>query len=216
LSPPAGASQPSIPAVPESLDDIRAQMRRLIKVEDGKHLVTAREEFDKWRLKALIKLDAIRRREGIAGFEQEPVQKTPSQQAVVDPTTNQIAWRAFTCWNPECLGKGKGGGPVAFAMKWEHASIGPGGKVVWRTLSEKELPPAITCPVCGLADFIQYYDEPEAELRREQLTAELARSRQIRAEAETAGRLVPAGVRTPTEIMRELNELPKLFLLPQS
>ncbi|MCE9551768.1 MAG: hypothetical protein K8T91_00090 [Planctomycetes bacterium] len=202
------------PVVEESLDDIRSQIARVVHVENNKHHITSPEEFDAWRLKALIKLDQIRRLEGVEGFQQTPVEKTGSQQGVVDATSKKIAWRASTCWNPTCLGKGKGGGPLVFVKQFENASIGPDGNVKWRTLKDDELPSALACPVCGLVEFVRPYDEPEVEIRRKKLTEELSESRRIRAEAEAAGQLVPAGVRTPTEIMKESTQLPKLFLVP--
>ncbi|MCE9557003.1 MAG: hypothetical protein K8T91_26960 [Planctomycetes bacterium] len=208
--------QPTAPVVQESLDDIRAHMAKLVLVEENRHRIASQQEFDAWRLKALLKLDEIRQREGVTGFKQTSVEKTGSQNGVVDPASHQIAWRAFTCWNPACLGKGKGGGPVVFAKQWENAEIGADGKLAWRTLKEDEQTSAITCPTCGLPDFVQYYDVPEVEIRRQKLAQELVKSREIRAAAEAAGQLVPAGVRTPTEIMKEQTELPKLFLVPEA
>jgi hypothetical protein len=189
-------------------------MAGLIHVENNKHHISSPEEFDAWRLKALIKLDEIRRSEGVAGFSQTSVARTGNQQGVVDVTSQRIAWRASTCWNPTCIGKGKGGGPLVFVKQFENASIGADGKLLWRTLNEEELPTPIACPACGLLEFVRPYDEPEVEIRRNKLSEELSESRRIRAEAEAAGRLVPAGVRTPTEIMKEVTQLPKLFLIP--
>jgi hypothetical protein len=205
----------NLPVVAESLEDIRAQMAGLIRVENERYVIASPEEFESWRLKALIKLDEVRRREGVDGFTQAPVEKTGSQHGVVDAESRKIAWRASTCWNPTCLGKGKGGGPLVFVRSWENAWIDTDGRLKWKTITEPESTPPTACPVCGRLEFVQPYDLPDVEIRRRQLGDELSNARRIRAEREAAGQLVPAGVRTPTEIMKETAQLPKLFLVPE-
>jgi hypothetical protein len=172
------------------------------------------QEFDDWKLKALIKLDDVRRREGVAGFAQKPVDKTSSQSGAFDPASNQIAWRAFTCWNPSCLGSGKAGGPLMFVVERENAVI-ENGKLKYRTLTDKEQSAAAVCPKCSRLEFVQPYDEPAVEMRRKELTEELSNAREVRAKCEAEGKLVPATVRPPTEIMKESDQLPKLFLLKE-
>ena len=211
-APPTSVGQSDVPLVTESLEEIRAQMSALVQVQGERHVISSPEEFDAWRMKALITLDEIRRRDGVEGFRQQPVEKTGNQQAVPDSATGKIAWRASTCWNPQCLGKGKGGGPLLFTRTYDNAWVDTDGKLKWKTIADDQVIPATVCPLCGLVEFVRPYDLPEVELRRQELTDELVNSRRIRAEREAAGQLVPAGVRTPTEIMRELNELPKLFL----
>lgn len=195
-----------IPVVLENPDEIRVEMQ---KHDPGS------QQFEDARLKLLIKLDEIRQREGVEGFQQSPIEQTRSQMAFVDPQTQQISWRAMTCYNPLCPGRGKGDGPLLFVKRWDNASIGPDGNVVWRLLDSGAEQPPISCPACGDSSFVQPYDQPEVELRRRQLTQELADVRRKRAETRQAGLPMPVDLRPPRDIMIELDELPKLFLVPQ-
>jgi len=208
----------SVPVVAESLDEIRDRMQQLVlhDQEKDRFIISPerQNEFDQWKLKALIKLDEVRRREGVAGFEQKPVDKTSSQSGAVDPASNRIAWRAFTCWNPACLGAGKGGGPLMFVVERDNAEI-QDGKLKYRTLRDDEKSAPAVCPKCGRMDLVCPYDEPAVELRRRELQTELTNARDVRARCEAEGKLVPATVRPPTEIMKESDQLPKLFLLKE-
>jgi len=196
-----------LPDVDESLEDIRSH---LTKWERGT------PQYEAWRIKALIKLDPIRQQEGVEGLSQVVVDQEASDIAVVHGDPGRIAWRALTCWNPACLGKGKAGGPVLFVHPLKHASLGTDGKLRWRTLDEKELSAMspVVCPVCAMPGHVRPYDTPQVELRRQQLTEEMEAARKVRAQAAEDKKLVPAGGRTPSEIMRDLSQLPKLYLVP--
>jgi hypothetical protein len=195
--------------VDQSLDEIKTQLSQF---EPGT------PDHEEWRLKALIKLEEIRQHEGAEGLKEVLVAKPQSATATVDASSKAIAWRALTCWNPDCLGKGKGGGPVLFVQPLKHVQVGTDGKLHWRTLEEKELtatPPAI-CPVCNQSRQVRTYDLLQVELKRKKLTDELEAVRHLRAKAAADKKLVPAGSRTPSEIMRDLAGLPKLFFIPEA
>jgi hypothetical protein len=217
-----GKTPKSVSPEQEKLDEIRAEVS-VLRDEMSAVLGDFTPEsdhswlpqFEKLRSEVLPKLEELRKREGVEGFREVPVERTSSKMASVDLRSGKIVWRAMTCWNPDCIGQGKGGGPLLFVRKWDGAQIGPDGKIHWRILSGEALPEPTTCPRCGGRDFVRPYDSPEVEQRRQQLEEELKSARQARDEAEDAGLRAPAELRTPTEIMQELDELPKEFLLPQ-
>ena len=197
-----------LPEVAESQEDVQAQLR---EVERGSN------QFHELMFKKRILEDLIRRQVGVEGHQQVEMAATNKGTACVDPQTGRIAFRALTCLNPDCPGRGKGGGPHLFVYETEEASIGPAGEVVWST---KPLPPeaefpGIACPACGQVIFVRYYEPPEVILRRQALEKELREVREARQEARQANQPVPANLRTPNEIMVEMAELPKLFLIKE-
>lgn len=209
----------ALPVVRETPDEIRAEMM---------HHERLSEEFKRLQLELKVSNHKILEREGVEGYRQVPVQKTGEISAYVDPQSGKIAWRAWTCNNPECKGRGKGGGPLLFVKKWDNARIGEQGAVVYdlvqedshtETLTEKDEKerrpkPPIVCPSCGRVEFLAPYDSPQAELRLRQLNDELREVRAARDRARASDQPYDSNLRTPTEIRQELQELPKLFLVP--
>jgi len=209
-APPAAAGLP-LPEVNETPDEIRAQMRAL-KVN-----VRGTPEFDDWKLKLMVANDKIFQREGVEGYRTVPVENTSKTSATVDPETGKIAWRAWTCYNPDCAGRGKGGGPLIFGKIWENARVDSTGQVVYDRVeirNEDANKPPIVCPSCGKVEFLSSYCSPQIELRRRQLEQELRDVRAARDQARAAKKPKPDNLRSPAEILQEIAELPKLFLIP--
>ena len=65
-----------------------------------------------------------------------------------------------------------------------------------------------------MSDFIRTYDPPESELRSRQLAQEMQSLYQVLHEAEKKGQVAQFPGRTPTEVITNKSELPKLFLVP--
>lgn len=203
---------PQPPEVNESPDEIRAQMRALQVYGRGT------PEFDEWKLKLMVANDKIFQREGVEGYRTVPVENTSKASATIDPETGKIAWRAWTCYNPDCSGRGKGGGPLIFGKIWENAHIDSTDQVVYDRVeitNEDASKPPIVCPSCGKVEFLASYCSPQIELRRRQLEQELRDVRTARDQARAAKRPYPKDLRSPAEIRQEIAELPKLFLVPE-
>jgi hypothetical protein len=164
-------------------------------------------EFNQSMLELVIVEDAIRKREGVVGFIKEtPIQHEGNQVGVVDKETGKLALRAMTCFNPKCAGQGKGGGPLLFVHKLPHLSVGSDGQMIVGPfpMSEMDENPLV-CPVCGEAAYVREYDPPETLVRRKQLMEQLNSARGSRGK----------GKRTVKEIIIEMANLPKLFLVPE-
>jgi hypothetical protein len=201
-----------LPEVHETPDEIRTEMILHERLS---------AEFKQLQLKLMVANHKIVEREGVEGHRQVPVPKTSEINAYVDPQSGNIAWRAWTCYNPECSGRGKGGGPLIFVKKWNNARIGEERKVVYDLIQltedeekEQRSKPPIICPSCGRVVFLAPYDSPAAELRRRQLNDELREVRAARDRARASDEPYPPSLRTHSEIRQEIQELPKLFLVP--
>jgi len=205
-----------VPKVDEPPSQLREQMIGL----DPESTAFKEQQF-----KVLVAWDAIRRREGVDGFQQVvpagKVAEPAVDHACVDQATGKVAFRALVCWNPTCPGRGKGGGPALFVKEWDTAKAGADGKVAWIPPrfagTQEELTKFfIKCPHCGQAHGVAYYDPPEVVLRRRQLEEELRTARVARRQARDSGGQAPQDQRTPSQVMREINALPKLYLVPES
>ena len=73
--------------------------------------------------------------------------------------------------------------------------------------------PAGVCPQCGEKKRIRPYDPPQVAERRQLLLDQLAAARAARRAARRSGQPLPVGVRSPNDIMRDLDALPQLFLV---
>lgn len=209
-APPAAAG-PQLPEVTETPEEIRAQMK-------AQGVSRGTPEYDEWKLKLMVANDKIFQREGVEGYRPVPVERTSKASAVIDPETGKIAWLAWTCYNPDCAGRGKGGGPLIFGKIWENARVDSTGEVVYDRVEirkEDANKPPIVCPSCGKVEFLSSYCSPQTELRRRQLDQELNDVRAARDQASAAGTPEPGNLRTPSEIQQEQQELPKLFLVPK-
>lgn len=210
---PSPSAAVQLPEVTETPDEIRAQMKKLTSDQQR-----GTPEFEDLRLKLMVANDKIIQREGVEGYRTCPVERTTSMRASVDPQTGEIAWRGMTCYNPDCPGRGKGGGPLMFVDKSPHVHIDANNQVVFDYVEIKPLvddKPPVVCPSCGRVEFLEFYCSAETEVRRRQLYQELNDVRAARGKAHAAGAPEPSGLRTVTEIIREIEELPKLFLVPK-
>ena len=133
-----------------------------------------------------------------------------------DPETGKTMWRARVCNNPDCAGDGNGG-PRVFVtpianpplladgsldkQRWDRMAPGYGSK--------------IACPVCNERHRIAEYDPAEVEERRSKLKEQLDAARHARREARDRGETFPPERRTPADIMREMDALPRLYLMSE-
>lgn len=141
----------------------------------------------------------------------------PPALARVDPRSGAIAWLALTCMNPTCQGKGFGGEPYLFADVTSGATVGADGEVAAPPPASVEYEvPLHACPVCGASgEAIAPYDPPDIRVRLMELQTELENARALRSAAEQAGRPSAAPLRPPTEIMKDISNLPRVYLVPE-
>lgn len=203
---PVVSPQVELPKVTESVEQIKAELK--------KHEPFS-PPFEAERLKLLVLWDEIRKREGVEGFQTPPLQPSKDQGGCIDPATGQIAWRAMTCYNPDCPGRGKGGGPLLFVRPNKTMSIGPEGKIVISGEQDIAEPDKCVCPACGSGGFVAAYDPPESFVRNRQLDDEMRTIARAYHEAEASGQPIGVAGRTPAEVMTEKAELPKLYLAPE-
>lgn len=128
--------------------------------------------------------------------------------AIVDPQTNQIAWKAYQCENPNCPGEGKGDRPFVFPRPHPLLYVNEEGKIAARTPKTKEdfeqfdAYAEAKCPAClkirdlksetdeerhQYNNWVEPYVLPEAEERLEELEAEHERYLEYLRELETKG-----------------------------
>jgi hypothetical protein len=205
---PLGVVRPTIelPKVTETPEQIKAEMRKHAAFSPG---------FEEQRLKLLIHWEEIRQREGVEGFTTPPLQPSNDQAGCIDPATGQIAWRAMTCYNPDCPGQGKGGGPLLFCRPNKSMVLGADGKIVITREQDIAEPDKCTCPACGSGGFVAAYDPPESFIRNRQLDEEMRNIAKLYHESERTGKPVVLTGRMPNEVMRNKAELPKLYMTPQ-
>jgi len=126
-----------------------------------------------------------------------------------DHETGKLAWRALTCRNPACPGRGSQGGPDIFVHAPAGAVLDAAGDVHVPGVPQPAVPP---CPKCGKHESVCEYELPEIAKRRAELEEELLVSRATRRRAAAP----PAGVRPPMEIIKDLTLLPRLYLIPDA
>jgi hypothetical protein len=127
----------------------------------------------------------------------------------VDPGSGKLAWKAMVCTAADCPGR-KPGEPQPFAIR--HAYLYPLSNGDTPNLFDDGKGPQ-ACPYCGRAETITEYLAPEDESRKLRLTEELNQAYKLRAAARAAGKPGAEGVRTPQEVMDEINALPRRYLL---
>jgi len=196
----------TMPHVTETPDQIKAEMK--------KHEAFS-PKFEEQRLKLLVLWEEIRKREGVEGFVTPPLTPSNDLAGCIDPATGQIAWRAMTCYNPECMGRGKGGGPLLFVRPNKAMVLGADGKIFITKDEDIAEPDKCLCPACGSGGFIAAYDPPESFIRNRQLDEEMRKIAAVYHEAERTGKPVELVGRTPHEVMTNKAELPKLYMSPQ-
>ena len=128
----------------------------------------------------------------------------------------QLAYPAMTCINPECPAKGKGdnGAPYLFVREFKDVQQGPDGQIIWPANPEITADPV--CPACQQNGTIRPYVLPSTARRMDELKAELAAARQAYTVARQQGLEKAPGVRTPREVMMEMESLKQLYLVPKS
>lgn len=197
------------PVVNQTLDQVRQEMILHDRFSP---------EFDQGRLKMAVLQDEARKKNGVEGFQQHESPATTeysSPTAAVDEKTRRIAWRAMTCCNPKCTAVGRGGGPFLFTLEFSWITVGPDGKINIGPPNIEEMNRPFYCPACKSNEYIRAYDTPETAARLIALTEELKRSYQAYGEAANNGGAKPTGIRSPQEIAKEIEALPKVYLVSE-
>jgi hypothetical protein len=206
--PPPAREAPKLPEVTQTLDQVRQEMVLFDKYSP---------EFDEGRVKMAVLQDDLRKKHGVAGFQQQespPTATYNSPSAVADPS-GRVAWRAMTCCNPKCHAVGRGGGPFLFTIQYSWITVGPDGKLNVGPPNIEEINRPVYCPACKSGDYIRFYDLPETAVRERALKEELIKSYSAYATAAQAKQGKPAGVRSPDEIQKEIESLQRLYLLSE-
>ncbi|MCG8586453.1 MAG: hypothetical protein MI757_17225 [Pirellulales bacterium] len=132
-----------------------------------------------------------------------------------DAETGQIAVRALTCKNADCVASRESDDPLVFQQRPSGMKINADGVVQPPPLAQlHRLVDKMACPACGSKDHVWPYDPPEVVVRRAELDEELIASRAARASAKRAGLPMPTNPRRPVTIMRDRTALLRLYLLP--
>lgn len=205
----SASKKPEPPVVSQTLEQVRQEMSRFDNFSP---------EFDEGRLKMAVLQDKARREHGVEGFQQHEPPSTAeytSPTAVADPKTHRVAWRALTCCNPQCTALGREGGPFLFSIEYSWITVGPDGKINVGAPNAAEMNRPVYCPVCKSNGYIRFYDTPETAVREKALRDELKSSYSAYAEASQAGRPMPADVRTPDQVVKEIESLPKVYLVSE-
>lgn len=198
-----------LPAVSESPEQIRSQMATIAEPFSP--------QFEENRLKLTVVLDQIRKQQGVEGFQdrQSEPEFSNSPSAFVDTKSGRVGWRALTCWNPQCTGQGRGGGPLLFTREFSYVTAGPDGKLAIGNADMAEMMKPVYCPACRSDKYIRPYELPESMVKERELKVQLDRSYAAYASAAKQGRPMPTDVRSPEEIIKDLNSLPKLYLVSE-
>lgn len=176
-------------------------------------------EFETNRVELLESLDEIRIRDGVEGYKVVPTEEAKeahkgSPTAFVDPNTGKVAWRALGCFNPRCPGR-PNGGIVIVARPVSNIGVGQGGALHMGPANPEDLNKPFPCPVCGSESYWQAYDPPETIRRRQELQRELNATYAAYNAASKRKQPMPRDVRPPNKILEEIDNLPKIFLVPE-
>ncbi|MEK6248859.1 MAG: hypothetical protein N2C12_11820 [Planctomycetales bacterium] len=126
-------------------------------------------------------------------------------QGIAVVQDGKICWQAMHCVNPDCLIED----PPYFHYPIPGADLDGNGEIKYpdvplEKLMEWSTPP---CPKCGQSGTVFPYLEPNTEKYMEKLKAELIQSRKVRDRTFSYN-----GVRTPTEIMKEMDRLQRTYV----
>ena len=113
------------------------------------------------------------------GFKGEPY---------VDPQDRKLCWSARTCTNPACPGQrlATPERPFLYSVRVPQYRVSDQGEI---TTDGSEFSwPSMACPQCGRPDATMNWCPADVRSRREELAAELDRSRRLRDQAERAAR----------------------------
>ena len=142
------------------------------------------------------------------------VDEDPGAGFCVDPRTGNVAWRAMVCDNPDCSGR-RDGKPHVFTQPVDDPPLTVDGRIdhgAWDRMAIAHFY-SLKCPACGDNKRIREYDPPPVAERRQLLLDQLAAARAARRKIRRSGQPLPTGIRSPSDIMRDLSALPKLFLV---
>ena len=201
--------KPTVPEVTQTLDQVRQEMILHDRYSP---------EFDAGRVKMAVLQDKSRREHGVEGFKQQespPGTVYSSPTAVADAKTGRVAWRAMTCCNPKCTAVGRGGGPFLFTLEYSWITVGPDGKIQVGPPNIEEMNRPVYCPACKSGEYIRFYDIPETAVRERALKDELKQSYRAYAAAAKEKRAKPSDIRSPDEIIKEIEALPKVYLVSE-
>jgi hypothetical protein len=73
----------------------------------------------------------------------------------------------------------------------------------------------VNCPACKSDKYVRPYDLPEAIVRERELRAELNKTYAAYGKAAEKNLPMPSGLRPPGDIMKDLQALPRLFLVAE-
>ena len=136
-----------------------------------------------------------------------------SGAAHVDPASGKISWPAVACTLDDCSGRGPNGEVFVFPFKIVGATVDANGQIAWPQTSRNH--GVVRCPTCGRSDGVGHYDPPAVEHRKAELAEELALSRATFKAARRSDQPSPTDHRPPKEILDEIANLPRIFLLEQ-
>lgn len=159
-------------------------------------------------------LDETAIRERVASAGQNAVLAHDYRQAAYyDAASGKLAWEALTCHNPDCASQQQSE-PLLFVKVNPHVRVDEQGQVVFSEQARRAAGGLSRehCPVCNRFKFVRPYLPPEVVARRQQLHTLKQAVRVIRRQAKASGTAIPADLRTPTDIDRELAALPAVYL----
>ena len=148
-----------------------------------------------------------------AGEHEYFLDEDPGASFCVDPRTGNVAWRAMVCDNPNCSGR-LDGKPHVFTHPVDDPPLTADGRInhgAWDRMSIAHFY-SLKCPACGDNKQLHEYDPPQVAERRQLLLDQLAAARAARRKIRHSGQPLPTGIRSPSDIMRDLSSLPKLFI----
>lgn len=201
--------KPAVPEVTQSLDQVRQEMILHDRYSP---------EFDEGRVKMAVLQDKVRKEKGVEGYQQQespPGTVYSSPTAVADAKTGRVAWRAMTCCNPKCTAVGRGGGPYLFTLEYSWITVGSDGKIQVGPPNIEEMSRPVYCPACKSGEYIRFYDMPETAVRERALKDELKSAYSAYAAASKEKRAKPSDIRSPDEIIKEIEALPKVYLVSE-
>lgn len=125
-------------------------------------------------------------------------------EAYVDPATNRLCWRAFTCTYPKCTGKGKDGNPFLFAYRTPGVIVGANGQVDWtvpNSIPSQETRLAGVCPACFKVNVVRPYHPADELQKREAMT------RKINGKSAEIDTFLNRNEKPPRELWDELDKM---------
>ncbi|MCG8583771.1 MAG: hypothetical protein MI757_03570 [Pirellulales bacterium] len=129
---------------------------------------------------------------------------------IVDPATGRLARRALVCDAADCPSRSSELSDRLFSYRYPGAYATGDGMVEW-TGTPEDFPRV--CPWCRRAADVRPHFEGEVAIRRQELEHELQAAQVAWSKARREKQRRPTDYRSPTEIARELSELPAVYLV---